>query len=143
VYISTLYHSLAMLMPFLTTTCAILLPFTTKTTNDTTKYPFYHLYPMELGFTRHHTWVGNVAAWFYASNSTHIYCSPSVPFSIYWIRGTPIISSLSQDSCSFTSMTTLFTVLTAPIMMSWYHMSISTVTFRYMIALITTITLKM
>jgi len=40
-------------------------------------------------------------------------------------------------------MTTLFTVLTAPIMMSWYHMSISTVTFRYMIALITTITLKM
>jgi len=131
-----------MLMPFLTKSCAILLPFTTKTTNDTANCSFYHLYPMELGFTSHHTSVGNIAAWFSTSNFTHIYCGPSVPLSIYCISGTPIISSLSQDSFSFTSVTALSTVLTAPSMMSWYHISISTVTFRDMITLITTITSK-
>ena len=136
VYVSTRYHTPAALMPFLTKFSATLFPITTKTTYDVAISPSCLLSLMVWGFASHLTWVGFTIPSFYASNSSRIFCSPSVPFPMYCVRETVWIFSLSQDSFCSTSITPLLTILAAVITMSQYCRAISALAFGWVIAVI-------
>jgi len=121
-------------MPFLTRPYAALLPFTTKPTDDAANSLFGLLSLMVWGLASHRTWVGIVMPSFFASNSSRIFCRPSVPFPMYRTRGTAWIFSLSQVSFPSTSTTPLSTVLAAVMMRSQYRRAISAVAFWCVIA---------
>jgi len=80
--------------------------------------------------------VGITIPSFSGSNSSRIFCRPSVPFPMYRIRGTAWIFILSQDSFCSTSTTPLSTVLAAVVMMSRYCRAISAVAFGCVMAVI-------
>jgi hypothetical protein len=121
-------------MPFLTKLCATLLPFKTQTTDDAAICPFCLLSLMVPGFTSHRTWVGIAMPLLSALNSSRIFCSSSVSFLMYRLRGTAWIVSLSQVSVSSTSTTPFLTVLAAVMMTSHYNRAISAIAFRCVIA---------
>jgi len=133
---STRYHTPAALMTFWITLCTTLLPFTTTTTDDTAIYPFCLPSRMVWWFACHRTWVGIAVPVFTASNPSHILCRPSVSIRMYRTRGTSWIVSLSLVSFSLTFTTPVLTVLAAVMVMSWYHIVISTVVLFGMIAVI-------
>ena len=134
---STWYRTPAALISFFIQLCAICLHFTTKATDDAAISLFCLLSQMVQGFVHHQTWVGITMALFSASNFSPIFCRPSVPFPMYRTRGTAWIFSLSQDTFSATSTTTLSTVLAAVMMMSPYLGAISAVAFWCVIAVVT------
>jgi len=113
-----------------------LAPLYIKTTDDVAIPPFCLLSLMARGFASHRTWAGIISPSFYASNSSCIFCRPSVPFPRYCTRATASIFSLSQDSFPLTSTTPLLTVLAALMMMTWYQRAISAVAFWWVIAVI-------
>jgi hypothetical protein len=88
------------------------------------------------GFHNHCTWVEIALPMFPASNSSSIFYRPYVPFPMYCMRSTAWVCSLSQDSCSSTTMTQLPTVLAAGMMMLRYHRANYSAAFWCMIAAI-------
>ena len=73
---------------------------------------------------------------FSASNSSPIFCRPSKPVPLYRTAGAAWIFTLSEDSFSLTTTTSLSTIHAAVIMLSRYRRAISAVTFWGMIAVI-------
>jgi len=99
--------------------------------------PFCLLPLMAWGFGSRCTWVGTVMPPFSASNSSRIFCMPSVLLPMYHTRGTTWIFSVSQVSFYSTSKTSLLTVLARVMMTSRYRIAISAVAFWSVIAVIT------
>jgi len=127
VYVSTQYHTPAAMMPFLIKLCATLLLFRTKTTDDAAIPPLFLLSLIVRGFASHLTWVMITIPSFSNSNSSRIFCTPSVPFPLYRMSRTGWILCLSQDPFSLTSTTPLSTILAAVMMIPRYCRAISAV----------------
>jgi len=128
-YVLTPYHTPAVLMRFLTKPFATFLPYTTKTSDNAAISPFCRLSLMAWGFASDHTWVGIVTLSFSASNSSRIFCRPSLPFPMYLTTARPGIFSLSQEWFCSTLTTPFLSVLAPGMMMSRYCRAISIVTF--------------
>jgi len=84
-YISTQYYTPADFMPFSIQPCPGLLLFTTTSTDDAAISPVCLLSLTVTLFASHHTCVGITSPLFSSSNSSHIFCRPSVhlPSTIY------------------------------------------------------------
>ena len=130
----TLNHTPTAGTPFLTSLCAAIVRFTTKTTDDTLISPLGPPSCMVRGFVSHRTLAGIVTPSFSASIVSLIFSSPSVPMPMFPTIGTVGIFSLSHNTFPCTSLIPLSTDLGSLIMISRYSRAMSSFGFWCMIA---------
>ena len=123
-------------MPSLLSVRSTLSLFNTKRTDDVGISPICLLSLMLWGFDNHRTWTGITTPLFSARIWSRIFCRPSAPLPFYLTIGTACISSLSQESFSWTWMTHVATVRAALMMTSRYFSVITAAAFRWVIAVI-------
>jgi len=115
------------------THCGSQPPIRIKTIDDVVTSPFCIHSLMVWGFPIPHSGVVIAIPSFSCSTCSRIFCTPSVPSTMYITGGNEWILSRCQLSFSLTSTTLLFTVLTAMIMTSEWIIAMSSVEFRSMI----------